>query len=122
MRQHNAQLLNKQQHKPDITQQQQNTKLTEIQKPLTTLQQKITETQDTQRLQQTLINMINTLRSGTEDTIEKVKGNVGNIAIYVAQSTAKYLTDITDKLNEHIKHVEDCTYRISPEILTQTHT
>ena len=73
-----AQVLNKQQHKLDITEQQQNTKLTEIQKTLTTLQQRIMETQETQ---QTLINMINNLRTRTEERIEKVKNNVENIAI-----------------------------------------
>ena len=41
--------------------------------------------------------------------------------IDVSQQTEEYLKAITDKLNEHIKHIEDFTYRINPEILIQIH-
>ena len=113
-----AQVLNKQEHKLDIIQQQQNTQLTEIQTTLTTLQQ--LELQNTQRLQQSQIEILNNIRPRTEERIERVKNNI-TTHNYINKHTAQYLTDITNKLNEHIKHIEDFTYRVSPEILTQIH-
>ena len=62
------------------------------------MQQTITEIKDTQRLQQSLINMTNNIRTRTEERIERVKNNVENIVIDVAQQSEQYLTDITDKV------------------------
>ena len=52
---------------------------------------------------------------------ERIKNYAENLMTEVSDKTENFLTNITAKLNEHIKHIEDFTYRVNPEILTQIH-
>ena len=75
----------------------------------------------TQQVQQTVIKKYNNMRIIADRRTEQIKKYAENLLTGVSDKTENFLTNSTAKLNEHIKHIEDFTYRVNPEILTQIH-
>ena len=52
---------------------------------------------------------------------EQIKNYAENLMTEVSDKSQNFLTNITAKLNAHIKHVVNFTYHVNPDILTQIH-
>ena len=81
----------------------------------------VTELQETQQIQQTVIKKYNNMRIIADRRTEQIKNYAEHLMTEVSDKSQIFLTNITAKLNAHIKHIVNFTYNVNPNILTQIH-
>ena len=117
-------MLNNTTYKGNINETEINTyaaAVTDIIDNIDALNNKVTELQETQQIQQTVIKKYNNMRIIADRRTEQIKNYAEHLMTEVSDKSQNFLTNITAKLNEHIKHIEDFTYNVNPDILTQIH-
>ena len=117
-------MLNNTTYKGNINETEINTyaaAVTDIIDNIDALNNTVTELQETQQIQQTVIKKYNNMRVIADRRTEQIKNYAEHLMNEVSDKSQNFLTNITAKLNAHKKHVVNFTYHVNPDILTQVH-